>query len=61
MGRKRTSNKKDLMLYVDKDIIKKLKELELNASAIFTDAALEKLKEYDDKGVNILEKNKKTE
>lgn len=47
MGRKRTSNKKDINLYVDKDIIERLKKLELNASAIFTDAALKELKKYE--------------
>lgn len=55
VGRKRTSNKKDMTIYVDKDLIKRLKELELNASAIFTEAALAKLKEYDENG-NRLEK-----
>lgn len=44
-----------MTIYVDKDLIKRLKELELNASAIFTEAALEKLKEYDENG-NRLEK-----
>lgn len=43
MGRKRTSNKKALNLYIDKDIIEDLKKLELNPSAIFTDAAKKEL------------------
>lgn len=50
MGRKRTSNKRDMTIYVDKDLIKRLKDLELNASAIFTEAALAKLEEYDENG-----------
>lgn len=58
MGRKRTSNKKDMTLYVDKDLIKRLKELEINASAIFTEAALAVLKEFDKNG-NKLEKLEK--
>lgn len=39
-----------MTIYVDKDLIKRLKELELNASAIFTEAALKKLEEYDEEG-----------
>lgn len=56
VGRKRTSNKKDMTIYVDKDLIKRLKELELNASAIFTEAALKKLEEYDGDGNKLEEK-----
>lgn len=50
MGRKRTSNKTDFTLSIDKDLIKKLKELEINSSALFTKSAMEKLKEYDEDG-----------
>lgn len=47
-----------MTLYVDKDLIKRLKELEINASAIFTEAALAVLKEFDKNG-NKLEKLEK--
>lgn len=58
VGRKRTSNKKDMTIYVDKDLIKRLKDLELNASAIFTEAALEKLREFDENGNELEDKEK---
>lgn len=48
LGRKRSSTKKSLNLYIEQDIIETLKKLELNASVIFTDAAkkaIEKQKE----------------
>lgn len=47
MGRKRTSNKVNLNLWVDKDIVEKLRSLELNASAIFTHAAQSELEKLD--------------
>lgn len=48
MGRKRTRTKKNINLYVEKDLIEKLKELELNASVIFTEAALKELKRHEE-------------
>lgn len=53
MGRKRTSNKKDVTLYVDKDLLKKLKEWEINMSLVFTKAAQNM--------INDLEKSEKNE
>jgi len=50
MGRKRTSTKQDLTLWVDQDLVKKLKDLEINGSAIFTKAALKELEKYDENG-----------
>ena len=49
MGRKRTSNKKNMMLSIDKDLIKRLKELEVNRSLLFTEAAEKLLSELDEK------------
>ena len=46
MGRKRKSNKKDLKLSVDKALVEKLVELNINKSALFTDAALRIIEEY---------------
>ena len=48
MGRKRTSNKERILISVDKKIIEKLRELEVDRSLIFTEAALELLKEYEE-------------
>lgn len=53
MGRKRTSTKQDLTLWIDQDLVKRLKDLEINGSAIFTEAALKELEKYDENG-NIL-------
>lgn len=47
MARKRTSNKQNLNLWVDKDLVETLKKLELNSSVLFTEAAKEKLKELE--------------
>lgn len=52
MGRKRTSNKVNLMLHVDKDIIEKLNEWNVNKSALFTEKALELLKELEEEYKN---------
>lgn len=45
MARRRTSNNVDLKLYVDKDLIVKLRERNINCSALFTKAATEHLNE----------------
>lgn len=49
MGRKRTSNKTNMMLSVDKDLLKRLKELEINRSLLFTEAAEKLLSELEEK------------
>jgi len=50
MGRKRTSNKADFTLSIDKDLIKKLKELQINSSALFTEIAKKELDKYNENG-----------
>lgn len=45
MGRKRTGNKRDLTLSVDKDLVEKLLVLKVNKSVLFTEAAEKKIKE----------------
>lgn len=45
MGRKRTSKKRDLKLSVDGDLIDILIELDVNKSALFTEAARKKIEE----------------
>lgn len=42
---RKKSNKRNLNLWVDKDLVAKIKKLELNSSVIFTEAAEKKLKE----------------
>lgn len=49
MGRKRTSNKTDFTLSIDKDLVKKLKELKINSSVLFTESALKLLQECEQK------------
>lgn len=49
MGRKRTSNKTNMMLSVDKDLLKRLKDLEVNRSLLFTQAAEQYLSELEKK------------
>lgn len=48
LGRKRTKTKKNINLYVEKDLIDRLKILELNASVIFTKAAQKELKRQEE-------------
>lgn len=48
MGRKRTKTKKNINLYVEKELIDRLKSLELNASVIFTKAAQKELKRQEE-------------
>ena len=50
MGRKRTSNKADFTLSIDKNLIKKLKALDINSSALFTQTAKKLLEKYDKDG-----------
>lgn len=45
MGRKRTSNKERISISVDKDLIEKLRRLELDRSLIFTEAAKKVIEE----------------
>lgn len=47
MGRKRTSNKKDLTLWIEEEIIEKLKLYEANKSLLFTDAAKKFIEEKE--------------
>lgn len=47
MGRKRTSKKTKLLLSVDKELLDKLKELEVNRSLLFTQAAKQYLLELE--------------
>lgn len=49
MGRNRTSTKKDLTLWIDEEIIERLKEYEINKSMLFTDAAKQFLDEMEEK------------
>ncbi|MEK5234091.1 hypothetical protein MHB42_20595 [Lysinibacillus sp. FSL K6-0232] len=49
MGRKRTGNKRDVKLSVDNDLLDKLIELKVNKSALFTEAALKRLEEIEEK------------
>lgn len=49
MGRKRTSNKQKALISVDKDLLERLKELEVNRSLLFTEAAEKYLREMDEK------------
>ena len=48
MGRKRTSKKKNYTISIDKDLMDKLKELEVNRSLLFTDAAKEYLRKIEE-------------
>lgn len=52
LGRKRTSNKVQISISVDENIIKKLRELEANRSLIFTNAAEKFIREYEQKTEN---------
>lgn len=52
MGRKRTSTKKDLKLFVDKDVIEKLNFLKVNKSVLFTEAAEKLILEMAEKEKN---------
>lgn len=45
LGRKRTSKKKNYVISIDYDLMEKLKELEVNRSLLFTDAAKKYLKQ----------------
>lgn len=49
MGRKRTSKKQQISVSVDKDIIDRLRELDVNRSILFTEAALKLLEEIEKK------------
>jgi len=49
MGRKRTSNKRDVKLSVDEDLLDRLIELKINKSVLFTEAAMRKLEELEEK------------
>lgn len=49
MGRKRTSKKERVNVSVDIHIIDKLRELNVNRSVLFTDAALEYLEKMEKK------------
>lgn len=49
MGRKRTSKKQKALISVDKDLLGRLKELEVNRSLLFTEAAEKYLKEIGEK------------
>lgn len=49
MGRKRTSKKRDLKLSVDGEIIDELNYYKENKSKLFTDAAIVRLKELNEK------------
>lgn len=48
VGRKRTSNKRDVKLSVDNDLLDKLIELKVNKSVLFTEAAIKKLEELEE-------------
>lgn len=52
MGRKRTSNKRDVKLKVDNEILDLLVELNVNKSLLFTEAAKKKIDELTDKSKN---------
>lgn len=52
MGRNRSSTKKDLTLWIDEEIIEKLKEYEINKSLLFTDAAKEFIADMEEKTKN---------
>lgn len=45
MGRKRSSNKRDVKLSVDKDLLEILIELNVNKSLLFTEAAIKKIQD----------------
>ena len=47
MGRKRTSKKKKVLISVDVEIYEKLVEWKVNRSVLFTNAAIELLKELE--------------
>lgn len=47
MGRKRTSNKINVNVYVDRDIVRKLKEYKVNRSLMFTNAALKEIERIE--------------
>lgn len=49
MGRKRTSNKERILISVDRDLLLMLKELDINRSILFTEAAEKKLQELKEK------------
>ncbi|MGE7839137.1 type II toxin-antitoxin system CcdA family antitoxin [Viridibacillus arvi] len=56
MGRKQTSNKERIMVTIDKDILEKLKELDISRSVLLTDAAKKLIQELE-----LEEKNEKNE
>lgn len=47
MGRKRTSKKTKTLISVDKELLERLKELEVNRSLLFTQAAEEYLSQLE--------------
>lgn len=49
LGRKRTSTKRDLKLYVEEDLVEKLNILKVNKSVLFEKAALQLIKELEEK------------
>lgn len=49
MGRKRTSTKKKALISVEQDLLERLKELEVNRSLLFTEAAEKYLQELEEK------------
>ena len=48
MGRKRTSNKENVIVSVDKDIMEKLRKYEVNRSQMFTKAALKEISKIEE-------------
>lgn len=49
LGRKRTSNKRNLNLWVDKDLIDQLNQLKILPSVFFTEKVEELMKEIEEK------------
>lgn len=47
MGRKRTSKKERISISVDKELIEKLREFELDRSLVFTNAAKKVIEEFE--------------
>lgn len=52
MGRKRTSTRKKLTLSIERELLEKLKEWEVNKSLLFTEAAKKMLEEMEKKNNN---------
>lgn len=48
MGRKRTSKKRDLKLYVEEDVVEKLNILKVNKSVLFEEAAQKLIKQIEE-------------